>query len=89
MRVSVSELKNHLSLYLHKIQEGKDIDVVVLSHRKPVARLSAIDQKKNSDIFCENIIIEYEWSGKKPKGLKHRLDLGGDIASAMVLEDRR
>ena len=86
MQVSVSELKNHLSLYLHKIKEGKNL--VVLSHRKPVALLSAIEQKKNNDMLLENIIIEYKWNGRKPKGLKNKPHLEGDIASNTVLEDR-
>jgi antitoxin (DNA-binding transcriptional repressor) of toxin-antitoxin stability system len=87
MQVSVSELKNHLSLYLHKIQAGKN--VIVLSHRKPIALLSAIEQKKNNDILSKNIIIEYKWNGKKPKGLKHKPSFEGDTASNSVLEDRR
>lgn len=86
MQVSISELKNNLSLYIHKIQEGKRI--IVLSHKKPVALLSAIGQNKNNNIFSKNIIIEYKWNGKKPKGLKNKPSLEGNIATNIVQEDR-
>ena len=38
MLISVRELKDHLSEYLHRAQGGEEI--VVTSHNRPVARLS-------------------------------------------------
>lgn len=35
------ELKNHLSRYLRRVQEGED--VIVTERGKPIARLSSID----------------------------------------------
>lgn len=40
MDVPVRDLKNHLSEYLRRAQAGEDI--VVTSHSRPVARLSAV-----------------------------------------------
>lgn len=35
------DLKNNLSRYLHRVQEGEE--VIVTEHGRPVARLSALD----------------------------------------------
>jgi prevent-host-death family protein len=41
MEVSVRDLKNHLSEYLRRVRAGEDI--VVTSHGRAVARLSALE----------------------------------------------
>lgn len=38
MQVSIREFKNHLSKYLHLVQEGEDL--VVTSHKRPVVSLT-------------------------------------------------
>lgn len=42
LRVGVRELKNHLSQYLTRVEEGQD--VIVTDRGRPVARLSPIDR---------------------------------------------
>ncbi len=40
--VGVRDLKNNLSRYLDRVQQGEEI--IVTEHGKPVARLSAVDE---------------------------------------------
>lgn len=47
MDVPVRDLKNHLSEYLRRAQAGEDI--VVTSHGRPVARLSAVAEPPVED----------------------------------------
>ncbi len=41
VEVGIRELKNHLSRYLNRVQDGED--VIVTDRGRPVARLSAVD----------------------------------------------
>jgi antitoxin (DNA-binding transcriptional repressor) of toxin-antitoxin stability system len=89
MQVSVYELKNHLSQYLHKGQEGEK--VIVTSHRVPLAISNPIPAAITKKIGLKKIfqLENVEWNGKKPKGVKQGLKIRGKTVAEMVLEDRR
>ena len=40
-KAAISEIKNHLSAYLKKVQEGES--VLILDHNRPVARLERVE----------------------------------------------
>jgi prevent-host-death family protein len=90
MKVSVRQLKDHLSEHLRKVQRGQSI--VVTSHGKPVARLSPVPNELGSGIkrmLDEGIA---RWNGKKPHGASRRrpVKLRGPAKTMaeMVLADR-
>lgn len=87
MEVSIRELKNHLSQYIHRIQKGEGI--IITSHHKPVARLTPILQSKNEVLQALLQTEGFHWNGKKPQGSKTPPKLKGNTASDSVLEDRR
>ncbi len=69
MQISVRELKDHLSKYLHSVQKGTSI--IVTSHRVPLAKLVPIPQSKNKDLHALLQMEGISWNGKKPKGNKN------------------
>lgn len=87
MQVSVRELKDHLSKYLHSAQRGESI--VVTSHHVPLARIVPISQSKNKDLQTLLQMDGVSWNGKKPSGNKHPPKVLGTSASDYVNEDRR
>lgn len=86
MHVSVRELKNHLSEYLHRLEKGESI--IITSHQVPLARLVPILQSKNKELQMLFQMEGVKWNGKKPKGAKHGPKLSGNTASNYVIEDR-
>ncbi len=86
MQVSVRELKNHLSAYLHKVQKGEPI--IVTSHQVPLARLLPIPQSTDQDVQELLQTEGISWNGKKPKGSKTGPQIKGKTAADYVLEDR-
>lgn len=89
-RVSVRDLKTHLSEWLGRVQAGEV--VVVTSHRKPIARLSAIKQPDSSAANPLQKAIDagiVSWNGQKPMfppPVKLRGE--GKLVSDIVMEDR-
>ncbi len=78
--VSVATLKSKLSQYLEAVKRGKEI--IVTSHRHPIARLGPMEQKP-----AELKIIPARKpvsSVKNLKGVKLKVDLLADL-----LADRR
>ena len=86
MQVSVRELKNHLSKYLHRIEEGESI--IITSHQVPLARLVPIPKSKNKDLQALFQMDGIHWNGKKPKGTKKGPKIIGNTTSDYVIEDR-
>jgi prevent-host-death family protein len=86
MLISVRDLKNNLSKYLHCLANGESI--VVTSHQTPVARLVPILQSKNKELQALFQIEGVHWNGKKPKGFKQRRKLPGNTTSDYVIEGR-
>lgn len=88
MQVSVRDLKNHLSKYLHLVREGKK--VTVTSHNKPLAEIRALPQKMvESELQQIFSLAGIRWNGKKPTGSESRPKIIGKTAAEMILEDRR
>ena len=89
-RVSVRDLKTHLSEWLARAQAGEVVEVT--SHRKPIARITAFSQPTPASMGPLQKAIEagiISWNGKKPV-LPPAVALrgSGTLTSAMVLEDR-
>ena len=95
MEVSIRELKNQLSRYLRRVAEGKE--VVITSHKRPVARLvpplpvSVAEDTAGAIELLKTLPWVRMGKGGKLKGAKHPIKLksGDKSASDMVLEDRR
>jgi prevent-host-death family protein len=87
MQVSVRELKNHLSQYLHLVEAGKE--VIVTSHHTPCAKIVAIHSLKTTTLRSLSQLEGIQWNGKKPKGGgKNSPKISGKTAAEYVLEDR-
>ena len=87
-QVGVRELKNQLSRYLKRVQEGEEI--IVTEHGRSVARLLPVitsDLKKDLDPLLREGVVR--WGGGKPRGLSRRPMIQGRSVSEMVLEERR
>ena len=89
-RVSVRDLKTHLSEWLARAQAGEVVEVT--SHRKPIARITALSQPNPASMGPLQKAIEagiISWNGIKPV-LPPAVALSGSgtLTSAMVLEDR-
>lgn len=88
MRVSVRELKTHLSKYLHLVKTSGE-PVIVTSRNTAMAQLSPVPDTKApklQQLAQEGVI---RWNGKKPKGGRSRPKIKGDSAAARVIEDGR
>lgn len=81
MQVSVRELKNHLSEYLHRVEQGEDIQVA--RRNVPVARLTPIPH------IALTRMPGVSWNGRKAKGGRSRPMISGKSTAERVLEDRR
>ena len=89
--VSVRELKNRLTHYLRRLEQGEQFTVT--RRGKPVAIISPISdeervRRKLLELAARGVI---HWSGGKPKIPERRVKLIGEgpTISEMVLEDRR
>jgi len=80
MQVSVRELKNHLSEYLHRVEEGENIQVE--RHHVPVAKLVPVPCAGLTRM--QGVI----WNGKKAQGGQSRPVITGRSVAERVLEDR-
>ena len=87
MQVSIRELKNHLSQYLHQVVEANEM-LIVTSYRKPLARIQAIPATHVSGLQDLIRLEGIHWNGKKPAGSKTCPQIIGASAADYVLEDR-
>lgn len=89
-QVSVRDLKTHLSAWLGRVQAGEVVEVT--SHRKPIARLTAIKQPDSSAANPLQKAIDagiVSWNGQKPVFPPPvKLNDGGPLISEIVIEDR-
>ena len=88
-QVSVRDLKTHLSEWLGRVQGGEVVEVT--SHRKPIARLTAIKQPDSTANPLQKAIDAgiVSWNGQKPvfpPPVKLRGE--GKLVSEIVMEDR-
>ena len=89
-RVSVRDLKTHLSEWLARAQAGEVVEVT--SHRKPIAHITAISQPNPASMGPLQEAIQagtISWNGKKPVlPAPVQLRGSGTLTSDMVIEDR-
>lgn len=85
MQVSVRELKNNLSKYLHALEY--DGPIVITSHRRPLAKIVPIITCTKTK-FQLSHIEGIQWNGKKPVGNKNAPKIRKRFASDYVIEDR-
>lgn len=89
-QVSVRDLKTHLSEWLARAQAGEVVEVT--SHRRPIARITALKQAESTSTNPLQKAIDVgliSWNGQKPvfpppiklKGI-------GKLISEIVIEDR-
>lgn len=91
--VSVRDLKNSLSAYLRRAQDGEEI--IVVSRKRPVARLSPLQgpsAKKNIQAAALRrlrALPGVSWTGDKPELPNKLVKLRGNkLASEIVSENR-
>jgi prevent-host-death family protein len=86
IEVGVRDLKNNLSRYLDRVQEGEE--VIVTDRGRPVARLSALDH--STDRLAELIAAGVVRPAKRTSRVapKRRIKPKGSV-SDLVAEQRR
>ena len=93
MEVAVRDLKNRLSQYLRRVQEGEE--VIVTNRGQPVARLTAIRQQNDEKEALLERLRSLPWvgpgAGGKPKGTANPMQIrkGEKSLSQIVLAQRR
>ncbi len=89
-QVSVRDLKTHLSEWLARAQAGEVVEVT--SHRKPIARITAVKQPDSTSMNPLQKAMDagiITWSGKKPLlPPPVKLNDGGPLISDIVIEGR-
>lgn len=92
MEVSVRELKNHLSEYLRRVQDGQE--VTVTSRGSPVARLVQVTAGADSEEEAVARLRSLPWvrpgKGGKVKGSADPIPWkpGDPLLSDVIAEDR-
>jgi prevent-host-death family protein len=89
-QVSVRDLKTHLSEWLGRVQAGEVVEVT--SHRKPIARITAVKPADSGITSPLQKAIDaglISWSGQKPVFPPPvKLRGQGKLVSEIVMEDR-
>ena len=96
MKVSVRELKNHLSEYLRRVQAGEDM--IITSRGRPIAWLAPTVDKRGQEPDHNQLLRRLQsipdvrmGEGGKPKGAPNPIKIkpGQKTLAEIVLEDRR
>jgi prevent-host-death family protein len=87
-QVGVRELKNRLSRYLKRVQDGEE--VLVTQRGRSVARIVPV-KTSNLAQALDPLLRDgtVRWSGGKPRGARRRPVIRGRTLSEIVAEDRR
>ncbi len=89
-QVSVRDLKTHLSEWLGRVQAGEVVEVT--SHRKPIARITAVNPAQSTSSSPLQKAIDaglISWNGQKPNlPPPVKLRGKGKLLSEIVIEDR-
>ncbi len=89
-QVSVRDLKTHLSEWLGRVQAGEVVEVT--SHRKPIARITAVNPAESTSSSPLQKAIDaglISWNGQKPNlPPPVKLRGKGKLLSEIVIEDR-
>jgi prevent-host-death family protein len=90
IKVSVRDLKTHLSAWLGRVQAGEEVEVT--SHRKPIARITAVKPTASASTNPLQKAIDagvISWNGQNPViPPPVKLDDGGPLISDVVIEGR-
>ncbi len=89
-KVSVRDLKTHLSAWLGRVQAGEVVEVT--SHRKPIARITAVNPAESTSTSPLQKAMDaglISWNGQKPNlPPPVKLRGKGKLLSEIVMEDR-
>ena len=89
-QVSLRDLKTHLSEWLGRVQAGEVVEVT--SHRKPIARITAVKPAASASTDPLQQAIDagvISWNGQNPViPPPVKLNDGGPLISDIVIEDR-
>ena len=88
-QVSVRDLKTHLSEWLGRVQAGEVVEVT--SHRKPIARITAVKpaEAPSNPLQKAREAGLISWNGQKPNlPPPVKLRGTGKLLSDIVIEDR-
>ncbi len=89
-QVSVRDLKTHLSEWLGRVKAGEVVEVT--SHRKPIARITAVNPAESTISSPLQKAIDaglISWNGQKPNlPPPVKLRGKGKLLSEIVIEDR-
>jgi prevent-host-death family protein len=89
-QVSVRDHKTHLSEWLGRVQAGEVVEVT--SHRKPIARITAVKPAEPTTTNPLQKAIDaglISWNGQKPVfSPPIKLKGQGKLISEVVIEDR-
>lgn len=89
--VSVRELRDRLTYYLRRLEQGEQLTVT--RRGKPVAVVTPVATKNDAraKLLAAASRGVIRWSGEKPRLPRRRIKLkgSGPSISEMVLEDRR
>ena len=89
-QVSVRDLKTHLSEWLGRVQAGEVVEVT--SHRKPIARITAVNSAESTSSSPLQKAIDaglISWNAQKPNlPPPVKLRGKGKLLSEIVIEDR-
>lgn len=85
--IGVRELRDHLSEYLQKVEQGDTIRIT--KYGEEIARISPSGEGRDNKLV--ELLKEkgIEWSGRKPSGSQDPVSIEGSSASDVVIEDRR
>ena len=83
---SIRELKTRLSFYISESCAGRPVEITW--HRRPVARLVGIPQKRAEGMDRMMAEGHLTWSGGKPSGSRIVVSGNEKPVSEMVIEDR-
>jgi prevent-host-death family protein len=86
--VGVRELRDNLSRYLRRVQEGES--VVITDHGKPVGELMPAASGRIAEQVRQLVRQGVaNWSGGKPRGLARAPRPRAGLVSEAVIQDRR
>ncbi len=87
-RVGIRELKENLGHYMKKIRAGEKI--ILTDRKKAIAIIAPLGEKSCEEKLYPLVQRDLaDWSGGKPKGMRHRIASKGKSVSSAVIEDRR
>ncbi len=92
-KVSIANLKNNLSSYIHKVSKGGE--VIITDRHRPVAKIVSLEATPSKNIdemlaqLCKEGCVEVDFSYKNKKNNFKKIQLpSGWLASELIIKDR-